>query len=133
MDRLSFSSIDIFDQTTRSGGSLIDTSAEMSGPFSYLRLPQVFFSNPYLATCFPVVLGGLIGYQSGTRAREIYADLKQPPLKPSPKAFGPVWTTVYAATGFASYLARGNPVAQTLYTTSLVLNFGESIRPCLRE
>lgn len=103
----------------------------MSGASSYLRLPQVFFTNPYLATCFPVILGGLIGYQSGTRAREIYAGLKQPPLKPSPKAFGPVWTTVYAATGFASYLARHNPAAQTLYTTSLILNFGLSVSTIL--
>lgn len=98
----------------------------MSSLSSYLRLPSVFFTNPYLATCFPVVVGGLIGYQSGTRAKEIYADLKQPPLKPSPKLFGPVWTTVYAATGFASYLARHNPVARTLYTTSLLFNFGAS-------
>lgn len=39
---------------------------------SHLQLPAIFFDNPILAVCFPVALGGFIGYQSGTRAKQIY-------------------------------------------------------------
>lgn len=67
--------------------------------------------------------GGLIGARTGKRAKQIYADMKQPPGKPPSWAFAPVWTTIYGLTGFASYLARASPIARSLYSTSLLLNF----------
>lgn len=110
----------------------------------YAQLPAIFYQNSYLAVCFPVAFGGLIGYRSGTKAKEVYGmsssrapltpagphevtgELKQPPGKPPAKIFGPVWTAIYGLTGFASYLARNNSTARTLYTTSLLFNFGEN-------
>lgn len=96
----------------------------LSSVAAQLRLPAVFFENPYLAVCFPVACGGLIGYRSGTRAKEVYGELRQPPGKPPARLFGPVWTAIYGLTGLASHLARANPAARTLYTTSLLFNFG---------
>ena len=89
-----------------------------------ISLTDIFFSNPLIATCFPVLLGGLIGSRTGKLARTVYADLRQPPGKPPSAAFPIVWTTIYAATGYASYLCRANPRARELYTLSLVFNFG---------
>lgn len=39
---------------------------------AWLPLPSAFFQNPYLAVCFPVICGGLIGYKSGTKAKQVY-------------------------------------------------------------
>lgn len=106
-----------------------------------VQLPSIFFQNPYLAVTFPVICGGLIGYRTGTIAKEKYGrsalqrmdrqyayqgtgDLKQPPGKPPAALFGPVWTTIYGLTGLASYLARSNPAARMLYISSLLFNFG---------
>lgn len=109
----------------------------------HFQLPAVFFQNPYIAVSFPVICGGLIGYRSGTKAKQVYGrhpmispgyvsddvpgDLKQPPGKPPAALFGPVWTAIYGLTGFASYLARHNPAARSLYTASLIFNFGKHL------
>lgn len=42
-----------------------------------------------------------------------YLELKQPPLRPPPWVFGPVWTTLYALMGYSAYRAW------TVGTTSL--------------
>lgn len=42
-----------------------------------------------------------------------YLELKQPPLRPPPWVFGPVWTTLYGLMGYSAYRAW------TVGTTSL--------------
>lgn len=37
--------------------------------------------------------------------QETYLALKQPPLRPPPAVFGPVWTVLYGSMGFAAYRA----------------------------
>jgi len=68
--------------------------------------------------------------------QKTYIALKQPPLRPPPQVFGPVWTTLYGLMGYSAYRAwivgssSLNPVTRdltahgaTLYTIQLALNF----------
>ncbi|ORY84838.1 benzodiazepine receptor family protein [Protomyces lactucae-debilis] len=87
------------------------------------QLPSIFFQNPYVATCFPIAVGSAIGFFTAAETKNQYGTLRQPPLKPPAWLFGPVWTTLYAGMGIASYLARHDSKARGLYTLSLVLNF----------
>ena len=67
---------------------------------------------------------------------ETYNQIKQPPLRPPPWVFGPVWTVLYGVTGYAAHRAIGGAllaprsaaqastarVAAALYTAQLGLN-----------
>ncbi|KAH8884504.1 TspO/MBR-related protein [Thozetella sp. PMI_491] len=72
----------------------------------HLTLPQAVFDSPAFAVLLPVVSGAAIGY--ATRPKEtqkMYMAMKQPPLRPPPYIFGPVWTLLYGLMGYASYRA----------------------------
>lgn len=72
---------------------------------------------------------------SVSNTRSIYTALRQPPLYPPSWLFGPVWTMLYGAMGYASYRATVAGLAspsstirelahtsQTLYTVQLATN-----------
>ena len=44
-------------------------------------------------------------YRSAKETQKTYVALKQPPLRPPPQVFGPVWTTLYGLMGYAAYRA----------------------------
>lgn len=80
-----------------------------------ITLPYVVFANPAASVLLPIALGTAVGYSSrreghplesspediltgchpASDTQRTYMALKQPPLKPSPRAFGPVWTALY--------------------------------------
>ncbi|TPX16660.1 uncharacterized protein E0L32_003601 [Thyridium curvatum] len=102
-----------------------------------LTIPYSVFANPTASVLLPVVLGTAVGF--GTRPTEpqkTYMALKQPPLRPPPEVFGPVWTVLYGLMGYAAYRAvnagmsplssvdhiRMTKHGATLYTIQLGLN-----------
>lgn len=84
-----------------------------------------------LAVCLiiPVVGGLLLGFASTGSIKGWYATLKKPSWNPPNWLFGPVWTVLYAAMGYASYAVyeKGGFKAQAvplgIYIAQLVLNF----------
>lgn len=72
---------------------------------------------------------------AASSTQETYMALKQPPLRPPPQVFGPVWTALYGAMGYAAYRAWSTGMSSlnprtveltkqgaTLYTIQLGLN-----------
>ena len=43
--------------------------------------------------------------------QKTYLALKQPPYRPPPQVFGPVWTTLYALMGYSAYRAWNTGMA----------------------
>ncbi|KAK3117940.1 hypothetical protein LTR53_000232 [Teratosphaeriaceae sp. CCFEE 6253] len=102
-----------------------------------LTLPTILFSNPAAAILLPVLAGSLIGFSIRPKEpKSVSNALRQPPLRPPPWVFGPVWTTLYTLMGYAAYRAWTTGTASldpekvlltkhgaTLYTIQLGLNF----------
>jgi len=109
----------------------------------HLTLPSAIFTSAPASILLPIVLGTAVGYSTRPKdapsTPEKYLSLKQPPLRPPPWVFGPVWTVLYGLMGYASHRAfcngtsplLGNPSAvaaaaarhgATLYTVQLGLN-----------
>lgn len=84
-----------------------------------------------LAVCLiiPVVGGMLLGFSTAGSIKGWYTTLKKPWWNPPNWLFGPVWTVLYAAMGYASYRVyeqggfakQGAPLG--VYIAQLVLNF----------
>lgn len=92
-----------------------------------LTLPSQVFAEPAVSILLPIVLGSGIGYvvsrklvavnsahtlthctclhSARQKSQNKYLALKQPPYRPSPKIFGPVWTTLYGLMGYSAYRA----------------------------
>lgn len=101
-----------------------------------LTIPGIVFEKPALAILLPVILGTSVGFSVQPRqTQKTYLALRQPPFRPPPWVFGPVWTCLYAGMGYASYRAwmsgtksidpRQVSLAKqgaTLYTIQLALN-----------
>jgi len=101
-----------------------------------LTIPGIVFEKPALAILLPVILGTSIGFSiRPSDTQKTYLALRQPPFRPPPWVFGPVWTCLYAGMGYASYRAwmsgtksidpRQVSLAKqgaTLYTVQLALN-----------
>lgn len=71
-----------------------------------LTLPAVLFEQPAAAILLPIAAGTAVGFS--TRPKETqrtYLALRQPPLRPPPQVFGPVWTVLYGLMGYAAYRA----------------------------
>lgn len=108
----------------------------MTSYISGLTLPNVVFQQPAISILLPIALGTAVGYANSPKAtQEKYMALKQPPFRPPPQAFGPLWTAMYGLMGFAAYRAWNtgngsfNPEVvaltqqgATLYTIQLGLN-----------
>lgn len=124
----------------------------MSSYIPFLTLPNMLFEQPVAAVLMPIAMGTAVGFSnkrefysflakqltkgppaSATQAK--YMALKQPPLRPPPQVFGPVWTTLYGAMGYAAYRAWSTGMSSlnprtveltkqgaTLYTIQLGLN-----------
>ena len=91
-----------------------------------LTLPGQIFAQPAASILLPVALGTAVGFsirresplsnsqvqQNTTRCtrpatdtQRTYLALKQPPYRPPPKVFGPMWTILYGLMGYAAYRA----------------------------
>lgn len=122
-----------------------------------LTLPAAVFNSPAISILIPVGLGLVVGFvsqpgrSSGPKkisdapnperrtfkkdVKAQYKAMKQPPLRPPPWIFAPVWTSLYALMGYAAHsawktgMASMNPQViedtrrgATLYTVQLALN-----------
>ncbi|KAK5174472.1 uncharacterized protein LTR77_001552 [Saxophila tyrrhenica] len=101
-----------------------------------LTLPDIVFKHPAAAVLLPIAAGTAIGFSTRPKeTQQTYLALRQPPLRPPPQVFGPVWTALYGAMGYAAYRAYttglhsvdGSKLAlaqhgATLYTLQLGLN-----------
>ncbi|MCJ1280521.1 hypothetical protein MMC21_008350 [Puttea exsequens] len=101
-----------------------------------LTLPSQIFSNPAASILLPIALGTGIGFAvSPKEAQNTYMALKQPPYRPPPQVFGPMWTALYGLMGYSAYrawttgMASLNPTTReltkqgaTLFTIQLGLN-----------
>jgi len=102
-----------------------------------LTLPHAVFSNPAASILLPIALGTAVGFSVRPKeTQKTYIQLKQPPYRPQPQVFGPVWTCLYGLMGFAAYRATTTGLSPfssaaaiqatkhgaTLYTIQLGLN-----------
>ena len=71
-----------------------------------ITLPGYVFENPAVSILVPIAAGTLVGYSTRPKeTQKTYLALRQPPLRPPPQVFGPVWTVLYGAMGYAAYRA----------------------------
>ncbi|MCJ1227892.1 hypothetical protein MMC12_004551 [Toensbergia leucococca] len=101
-----------------------------------ITLPAQIFAQPAASILLPVALGTAVGFSIAPKqTQDTYQALKQPPLRPPPQVFGPMWTVLYGLMGFAAYrawttgMSSMNPETvqltkqgATLYTIQLGLN-----------
>ena len=101
-----------------------------------ITLPSQVFAQPATSIILPVVAGLGVGASIAPKStQETYLALKQPPYRPPPQVFAPMWTTLYGLMGFAAYRAwttginSVDPITventrhgATLYTIQLGLN-----------
>ncbi|KAB8071941.1 TspO/MBR-related protein [Aspergillus leporis] len=105
-----------------------------------VSFPREVFTSPILSVAAPTAAGLLVGYLVNRKGRtkETYKSLRQPPGYPPAWLFGPVWSILYGAMGYAAHHATvaGYSVGttgsaaqslgttwKTLYTSQLVLNY----------
>ena len=71
-----------------------------------ITLPGSIFANPAASILVPVLAGTAVGYSTRPKdTQKTYLALRQPPLRPPPYVFGPVWTLLYGAMGYAAHRA----------------------------
>jgi benzodiazapine receptor len=101
-----------------------------------ITLPSQVFATPAASILLPIALGTAVGFSQQPReTQKTYLALKQPPYRPPPQVFGPVWTALYGLMGYSAYRAWTtginsiNPdivsltkTGATLYTVQLGLN-----------
>ncbi|KZF23754.1 putative translocator protein like protein [Xylona heveae TC161] len=101
-----------------------------------ITLPAQVFAQPAVSILLPIALGTGVGFSVKPKeTQETYLALKQPPYRPPPKIFPPVWTVLYGLMGFSAYRAWTTGMASldpqkvlltkqgaTLYTIQLALN-----------
>ncbi|KAG5973873.1 hypothetical protein E4U55_000215, partial [Claviceps digitariae] len=61
-----------------------------------LTIPSAVLQHPAASVLLPIALGTAVGYSTRpTDTKNMYSSLRQPPLRPPPWVFGPVWTILY--------------------------------------
>ena len=89
-----------------------------------LTLPSWAFHNPAASILLPIAMGTAVGFATGStlhsrhlshsiqltpqtarETQETYMALKQPPFRPPPEIFGPMWTLLYGLMGYGAYRA----------------------------
>ncbi|KAI0843143.1 putative translocator protein like protein [Hypoxylon sp. FL0890] len=93
-------------------------------------IPYDVFANPAASVLLPIALGTSVGFSSRPKQTQTtYLAIKQPPLRPPPQVFGPVWTVLYGLMGYAAHRAvtSVSPLVstdhmRTLYSMQLGLN-----------
>ena len=92
-----------------------------------MKVAVVNLKRLLIALAVPLAVGGLSAFASGSFSEQ-YAVVNKPPLSPPGWIFPVVWTLLYIAMGYASYLVmtvggRDAKDALTVYYIQLVLNF----------
>ena len=92
-----------------------------------MKVAVVNLKRLLIALAVPLAVGGLSAFASGSFSEQ-YAVVNKPPLSPPGWIFPVVWTLLYLAMGYASYLVmtvggRDAKDALTVYYIQLVLNF----------
>ncbi|KAI0175897.1 TspO/MBR-related protein [Hypoxylon sp. FL1284] len=94
-------------------------------------IPFDVFASPAASALLPIALGTTIGFSSRPKqTKRTYQAMKQPPLRPPPQVFGPVWTLLYGLMGYAAHRAVTQATAspllsdrmRSLYSVQLGLN-----------
>ncbi|KAI1499391.1 TspO/MBR family-domain-containing protein [Biscogniauxia marginata] len=93
-------------------------------------LSHDIFASPAASVLLPIALGTAVGYSTRPKqTQQTYLAIKQPPLRPPPSVFGPVWTVLYGLTGYAAHRAvtsssstSPSGLIKTLYAAQLGLN-----------
>ena len=97
-----------------------------------LTLPSITFEYPAAAILLPIAAGTAVGFS--TRPKETqrtYLALRQPPLRPPPQVFGPVWTLLYGLMGYAAYRAWNVGVGSFDAKKVLLAKVGNRVWSCL--
>lgn len=94
-----------------------------------ITFPGKIFSIPAISILVPIALGTGVGFSVQPRdTQKTYLALKQPPYRPPPQVFGPVWTILYGLMGYSAYRAWTNGMSslnpQTIEYTKV------NIAPC---
>ena len=92
-----------------------------------MKVAVVNLKRLLIALAVPLAVGGLSAFASGSFSEQ-YAVVNKPPLSPPGWIFPVVWTLLYLAMGYASYLVmtvggRDAKDALTVYYVQLALNF----------
>lgn len=92
-----------------------------------MKVAVVNLKRLLIALAVPLAVGGLSAFASGSFSEQ-YAVVNKPPLSPPGWVFPVVWTLLYLAMGYASYLVmtvggRDAKDALTVYYVQLALNF----------
>lgn len=100
-----------------------------------ITLPCAIFQAPAASILLPIGLGLMVGYAGRKTTHKTYMELTQPPFRPPPQVFGPVWTILYGMMGYGAYRAWNVGLSSldpfkiedarrgaTLYTIQLALN-----------
>lgn len=92
-----------------------------------MKVAVVNLKRLLIALAVPLAVGGLSAFASGSFSEQ-YAVVNKPPLSPPGWIFPVVWTLLYLAMGYASYLVmtvggRDAKDALTVYYIQLALNF----------
>ncbi|KAI1399089.1 TspO/MBR-related protein [Hypoxylon fuscum] len=94
-------------------------------------IPYDVFANPAASVLLPIALGTAVGFSSRPKqTQSAYLAMKQPPLRPPPQVFGPVWTLLYGLMGYAAHRAvtkypsslTSADQMRSLYSAQLILN-----------
>lgn len=79
-----------------------------------LTLPSQVFAQPATSILLPLLLGNGVGFIVAPKeAQSTYMALKQPPYRPPPQVFAPVWTALYGLMGYAAYRAYNTGMSLT--------------------